>query len=667
MISRYQYAGRIAAVAMFYLSACGAPEYVPEQGADGTGHVAPTQQTAETNTALGASLPIANQADFIAANRGLVAQEDSLRVARSGSDKLIWDQDQYAFEKGDAPASVNPSLWRQAKLNAIHGLFEVTEGIYQLRGYDLANMTLIEGDTGWIIVDPLTVAETAKQGWAFINAELGEKPVRAVIFTHSHVDHFGGVFGIVTPQQIAEQGIRIIAPDGFAEEAVSENVMAGVAMQRRAGYMYGRRLARSERGHVDLGLGKEVPFGGHIGYAEPTETITETGQTLTLDGVEFVFQNAPGSEAPAELTFYLPKWKAFCGAEVVSRNLHNVYTLRGAKVRDALRWSDYIEEARQLFGGQADIYFGSHQWPLWGQAEVNRFLVQQRDTYKYIHDQTLRLANNGFTPKEIAEQLELPASLRQNFSNRGYYGTVRHNSKAVYQFYFGWYDANPANLNPLPPSEAGQKYVAAIGGEQALLDTAQTAYGDGEYRWAAELLNHLVFAAPENTSAKNLLAKVYDQLGYQAESGPWRDVYLSAAYELRHGLPEQGVDLSDALGMLRAMPLPKFFDSMAARLNGPDAEGKTLAVNFVFTDIGEGRHLWLENAVLHHEPLTDQAADATLNLTHELFLKMVVGTAGIRDTLLSDDLNIDGSRLDLVKFFGLFDQPDGRFAIVTPE
>ncbi len=647
------------------LAGCGQkPPFEAEAGANAEGHTAPTQTTAERNAAVLEQLPFSDTTDFDDARRGLIATVDPLVVRREDG-KVIWDQSQYAFEDADAPASANPSLWRQAQLNAIHGLFQVTERVYQLRGFDLANMSLIRGDTGWIIVDPLTTRETSATAWEFARKQLDDLPIRAILFTHSHVDHFGGVMGLISAEQIKAEGIRVIAPAGFMEEATSENVMAGVAMQRRAAYQYGRRLARDERGHIDLGLGKEVPFGGQIGIVEPNELIDHTPQKLTIDGLDFVFQYTPGSEAPAEYTFYIPSLKAFCGAEVVSHNLHNIYTLRGAKVRDALRWSDYIQEITQLFG-DADVYFGSHHWPIWGNERVMSFLGKQRDIYKYIHDQTVRMANLGYTPREIAEELELPASLRTAFADRGYYGTVKHNAKAVYQFYFGWYDANPANLDPLPPAAAGKKYVAAMGGADTVINLAQAAFDEGEYRWTAQLLNHLVFAEPDNTAARALLAKTYDQLGYQAESGPWRDVYLTGAYELRHGNPDEGVEMATAIDLLRAIPLHKFFESMAARLNGPKAEGKQMSVNFIFPDRGEGYHLWLENAVLHSEPYTDQMADATLKLTHELFLRMAIGQAGIKETLFGDELEVEGSKIDMVRFMSLFDKPDGRFAIVTP-
>jgi alkyl sulfatase BDS1-like metallo-beta-lactamase superfamily hydrolase len=651
------------------LGACASQKEAPTfAGADlppdVAGNTAPSAQTAALNASVGESLPLADQQDFEDAKRGLVASNPDLRV--SGPDgSAIWDMPSYAFIDGDAPASVNPSLWRQARLNNIHGLFEVTKGVYQLRGYDLANMSLIEGETGWIVVDPLTAEETSAKALAFAREHLGDKAVSAVIFTHSHVDHFGGVLGIISPEEVEERKVPIIAPEFFVDEATSENIIAGVTMARRSLYMFGPRLPRGERGHVGSGLGKGPAY-GTVGILPPTETITKTTTELTIDGVKFVFQNAPGSEAPSELTFYLPDLKTFCGAEVVSHNMHNLYTLRGAKVRDALKWSGYIDEVLALFG-DVEVYFGSHHWPIWGNERVVDFLEKQRDTYKYINDQTLRLALHGYTPREIAEQLELPESLRTSFANRGYYGTTKHNAKAVYQRYFGWYDGNPANLDPLPPAEAGARYVDLAGGAGNLLKSAEAAYDKGEYRWVAEVVNHLVFADPDNQEARDLLARAYDQLGYQAESGPWRDVYLTGAFELRHGGPDKGVNLAAAMGMIRHAPLERFLDAMAARLNAPKAEGKEMIVNLIFTDLEATYVLELKNSVLRHYKRDQHPdANATMKLTHELYLRMLTGTAGIKDTLFSDDLKIEGSRLDLVGFFRLFDKPDGTFNIVLP-
>lgn len=651
------------------LGACAPEQAAPsfdgaDLPADVAGNTAPSATTAAFNAAFGARLPLSDQQDFEDARRGLVATDPELRV--EGSDgHLIWDMPAYGFIQGASPDSVNPSLWRQAQLNNIHGLFEVTKGVHQLRGFDLANMTLIEGKTGWIVVDPLTSEETARAAIAFAREHLGNKPVSAVIFTHSHIDHFGGVLGVLTPEEASERGVPIVAPELFIDEATSENIVAGVAMSRRALFMYGFPLPRTVRGHVGSGLGKG-PANGTFGILQPTETISKTTTDLTIDGVQFVFQYAPESEAPTELTFYLPDLKAFCGAEVVSHNMHNLYTLRGAKVRDAIKWSGYIDEIIELFG-DAEVYFGSHHWPIWGNARIIDFLEKQRDTYKFINDQTLRLALLGFTPREIADQLELPESLRTTFSNRGYYGTIKHNAKAVYQRYFGWYDGNPANLDPLPPQEAGKKYVELAGGAAKLIENAQTAYDAGEYRWAAEVLNHLVFADPENRDARELLARVYDQMGYQAESGPWRDVYLTGAFELRHGGPKEGINLASAKDMIKHAPLERFLDAMAARLDGAKAEGKEMILNLVITDLGTTHVLELKNSVLrHYERDARSDANATMKISHALLLRLLTGTAGLKDTLFSDDLKIEGSRLDLLGFFRLFDKPEGTFNIVTP-
>ncbi len=645
------------------LTGCGQKQE-PESTSDMMGFTAPTTYTAKANAEVLKLLPIEDQQDFIEARRGLIASDDNLRIesARFGT---IWDQTAFEFIQGKAPASVNPSLWRQAKLNNIHGLFKVTEGVYQLRGFDLSNMTIIEGKTGWIIVDPMTTKETTRRAFDFAAKHLDRKPIVAIIFTHSHADHYAGVTGIITPAEVKKHNVRIIAPQGFIEEAVSENSMAGIAMYRRSRYMYGTRLPKSLRGKVDSGLGKGTPM-GTMGILPPNELITQTPQKKTIDGISFVFQNAPHSEAPAELTFYLPEKKAYCGAEIVSRHMHNIYTLRGAKVRNSLKWSNYIDEVIDLFG-KAEIHFASHHWPIWGNEKVVDFLKKQRDIYKYIHDQTLRMANFGLTPREISEQLDFPESLRTNFSTRGYYGTLSHNAKAVYQFYFGWYDANPANLNPLPPAQSGKKYVEFMGGADSVLTKAQSCFRKGEYRWVAEVLNHLVFADPDNDKAKALLAKTYDQLGYRAESGPWRDAYLTGAYELRHGGPKEKFDVSIAEEQFKYTPISNFLDTIAVYLNGPKAEGKNLTINFKFTDINENHVLTVENSVLHHkQKAPDPNANATVTLTHDFFLALITDKIEIKDVLLSDDLKFTGSKIDLIQFFTLFSKPEGKFNIVTP-
>ena len=629
------------------------------------GAAPPASDATETTRAAAeayADLPLDDPADFEDAMRGRLSFESEV-VVKDETGRVVWDTSASAAGSEQAPPTVNPSLWRQARLNDIHGLFEVTQGVYQVRGYDLANMTIIEGEKGRIVVDPLTARETAHAAYLLVERTLGPRPISAVIFTHSHVDHFGGIEGVISQEEIAAQNVRIIAPAGFVHEATSENVIAGITMRRRADLMYGRRLPRGATGHVDTGLGKS-PAWGTVGLALPTEEIAATPTELVVDGVRFVFQYAPESEAPAELTFYLPEKKAFCGAEVVSHTMHNLYTLRGAKVRDALRWSGYIDEALVLWGGEVEAMFASHHWPKWGNARIVDYLEKQRDTYKYVHDQTMRLASSGATPREIAEQLELPPSLAESFANRGYYGTVRHNAKAVYQWYFGWYDGNPANLDPLPPAQLGARYVEALGGADAVLAKAREAYDAGDYRWAASLLDHLVFADEAGSEGRELLARTYEQLGYAAESGPWRDVYLSGAFELRHGEPDGGTGLSSAMQLLRHTPVERFFDAMATRLNGPDAEGVDLAVDFVFTDTDEAYRLWIQNAVLHHRPL-DHAPpgdpDATLRITREQFLLVLAGSANRRELLAG----VDGLT-PLLRFFALLDEPDENFAIVRP-
>jgi alkyl sulfatase BDS1-like metallo-beta-lactamase superfamily hydrolase len=637
------------------LAACGGDDGVGAQG-----NSPATTATIKANEKVARGLDLDNQRDFEDARRGLIATPDNLEVTMADGTP-VWNMASYAFIDGEAPATVNPSLWRQAMLNNTHGLFEVTEGVYQVRGFDLSNMSLIRGERGWIIVDPLTTRETAAAAMAFAREHLGDDPITAVIMTHSHIDHFGGVLGALG----ATEGAEIIAPEGFMHESTSENVIAGTTMGRRSMFMYGSQLERSPQGHVGSGLGKSPAFGSP-GIKAPTRVIDTTGEKLVIDGVTFVFQNAPGSEAPAELTFYLPEKKAFCGAEVVSRNMHNLYTLRGAKVRDARLWSHYIDEAIGLFG-DAEVYFASHHWPLWGNADIIDFLKKQRDGYKYIHDQTLRLASKGHTPGEIAELIQMPEALRTSFPSRGYYGTLKHNARAVYQGYFGWYDGNPANLDPLPPEEAAKRYVKMMGGADDVIEKAEEYFEDGEYRWVAELLNHVIFADPDNDEARELLAQAYDQLGYQAESGPWRDVYLTGALELRQGPPEAGVGIANAKDLLRETPVSEFFQVMAVMINGPEADGENYVFNFEFTDRGETHVLELENAVLHHR-IGDAhpGANATVRITHRLFLDMLTGSAGIKDTLFSDEVSVEGSKLDLVGFFSLLDRPDETFDIVTP-
>lgn len=629
---------------------------------DAAGFTAASEHTKSANDAFAAELALADAIDFEEADRGLIERVVAPPgISDAGS---VWSPDLFDFVAGDAPASVNPSLWRQAKLNGRHGLFQVADGIYQVRGYDVSNMSWIRGKTGWIVVDPLTSVEAASDALALARKHLGDDPIVAIVFTHSHVDHFQGVAALLP--EAGQPAPRIVAPARFVEEVTSENVLAGPAMARRATYQFGFALPPGERGYVDSGLGKR-PRTATSSFAVPTDEIDHTPQPMTIDGVELVFQYTPESEAPAELAFYLPAQKAYCGAEIVNRTMHNLYTLRGTKVRDARKWSGYIDDAIQRFP-DVEVVFMSHNWPVFGHTRSLEFLKGQRDTYKFMHDQTLRLANQGATPREIAETLELPPQLARGFANRGYYGTLRHNAKAVYQFYFGWYDGNPANLDPLPPVELGRHYVEAMGGAQALKGKARAAIDAGDYRWAATLLDHLAFADDSDAEAKTLLASVYDQLAYQAESGVWRSVYLSAASELRNGIATQEIDARAASAILARIPLDLFFTAMATRLDGEKAAARDpLTLNFVFTDTDETFVLNVENAVLHHwSRESDPTAAATVRLTRAFFLRLVTGQVGLKDVLLSDELDVEGSRTSLVAFFGLLDAVDGNFSIVTP-
>jgi len=600
--------------------------------------------------------------DLEDAKRGLIARPEGRIVGHDG--RVLIDFAEFSFVEGKAPPTVHSSLWRHAIQNAQVGLFKVTDGVYQVRGFDIANMTLVEGQTGWIVVDTLTARETAAAALAFARRHLGDKPVSAIVFTHSHADHFGGALGVASIREVAERGIPVVASAGFMEEATSENILVGTAMARRSMYQFGKNLPRSATGLVDTGLGKAVGY-GTVGILAPNRIIDQPTQELVLDGVRFVFHNVPGAEAPAELTFSLPDRKAYCGAENLAQTMHNLLPVRGAKARDALRWSVYLQEALDELG-DAEVYFAQHNWPIWGNARIREFITKHRDVYKYTHDQTVRLINAGYTPYEIAEKVRLPKSLASFYGTRGYYGDLRHNVKAVYQLYIGAYDGNPAHLDPLPPQESAKRYLELLGGADKAVAAAQAAYDKGDFRWAAELLNHAVFGQPDHKGAKELLARTYEQLGYMSEAATWRNSYLTAAGELRDGPPKRGVSRADLVEMLQQTPTERFLEAMAASLDGPAAEGKDWKLNLVLTDTRESFVLWIENAVLHHRkgpPAKD--ANATLTLTKDLFVRMLAGTAGVKDTVFGDDLKVDGSKVDLVRFLLLIEKSPGTFAVVT--
>jgi len=623
-----------------------------------------THATCCAQAALKEQLPKDSGQDFEDARRGFIATIPDAKVLHEAG-HAVWDMSPFDFTQGEAPDTVNPSLWRQAKLNAIHGLFEVTPGIYQVRNFDLSNITFIEGETGYIVIDPLISAEPAAAALKLMREHRGDKPVTAVIYTHSHVDHYGGIKGVISDEDIAK-GLTIIAPEGFLEAAVSENVLAGNAMGRRATYMYGALLPRGPKGHVDAGLGKTVSMGS-VSLVPPTKSICETGETLTIDGVEIVFQVTPDTEAPSEMNFYFPQFKALCMAENCSCHLHNIYTPRGAQVRDAKAWSYYINEAIDLFAGKTDVLFASHHWPRWGEARARDFLKKQRDMYKYVHDQTLRLANHGLVPTEIGEEIRMPPSLEEEWFSRGYYGTLNHNAKAVYQRYLGWFDGNPANLHKLPPVDAGKRYVAAMGGAGALLKTARAAYEEGDYRWVAELVNHLVFADPAHEEARLLQADALEQMGYQAESGPWRAFYLTGAQELRQPRAPSNVPRPGANGQLKTLPVNEVLDALSVRLNGPKAGRRELSINLEVTDTGERFLVSLENATMRHEPEKHREdADLTLAIARMDFIELVIrekDLAGLKGAGAAQLTGEESALTDLLSFLDTF---DFWFEIVMP-
>lgn len=624
-----------------------------------------TQATKEAQAAVLTSLPFDDTEDFTRAKRGLIARPDPL-IVKDDDGNVIWDMSRHDYLNGPRPDTVNPSLWRQAQLNAIYGLFQVTDRIYQVRGFDLANMTLIEGDTGWIIVDPLTATETVRAAMKVVDEHLGKRPVKAILSTHSHADHFGGIRALANEEDLASGKIRFVAPENFVQETASENVIAGNAMGRRASYMFGNLLPSTTKGNVDSGLGKGVAF-GTISLLTPTDTISATGQKLVLDGVTFEFQHTPGAEAPAEFIFYLPELNALCLAEEVNAVMHNLYTPRGAKTRDALIWSRHLTDTLELYGDRMDLAFGSHHWPRWGREEAKEYIAKQRDMYRFMHDQTVRLMNGGHTPTEISNMLDLPPSLRQEFYNRNYYGTVSHNVRAVYNFYLGYFDAIPANLNPMAPVERGKKYVALAGGADGVMEKATVAFETGEYRWVAEMLNHLVFADPENEAAKKLLADAYEQMGYQAESGPWRNFYLTGAQELRKGIlkPERVRTVSPDL--IASVPTSMFLDFMGVRFDPKDADDLEIKINLDFTDTDEQFVLALDNSVLNNIPnKQDPEANASLRLTRALFNRVALGETSFAKEIVMGNVKVSGNPLALARVFGRLETFDPWFNIVTP-
>ena len=626
---------------------------------------AASEHTREAQRRIKAELNFEDTRSFEDAARGFIASLDPMTLQREDGD-VSYDLEKLGFLAAEAPDTVNPSLWRQAQLNAQHhGLYQICPGLYQVRSFDIANMTLIQGETGWIIVDPLTSSESSSAALSLANTHLGERPVVAVLHTHSHADHFAGVLGVVSPEQVADGTVPIIAPEHFVNESLNENVLAGNAMNRRATYMYGNLLEPSPRGFVTTGLGAALSM-GTTGFLVPTDFICQTGDRRVIDGIEIEFQMTPGTEAPAEFVFYLPRFKALCMSEITSHHLHNVYTPRGAQVRDALAWSAQINESIELFGDRLEIQFASHHWPIWGREPAIEYLEKQRDLYKYIHDQTLRLANRGFNKEEIAEQLSLPPTLAKEFYNRDYYGTVHHNSRAVYVKYLGFFDGNPASLHPLPPIEQARRYLEFMGGSDAVVERARPCFEAGDYRWVAEVLNHVVMAEPDHVQGRALLADTLEQLGYQSESAPWRNFYLSGALELRHGLPETRAFQASG-GIAAGMPIENFFQVLAVRLLPAAVAGRRIRLQLHFSDLDCSYLLVIENSVLNYfKDRLDDAADATLTLSALNFKRLLMGLSNTPQLITEGQLEIAGDPETLLGLKTLFDQFPRRYPLVTP-
>jgi len=621
----------------------------------------PSEATVQRHAEALASLPADDGSGAANAARGLVkAAPSDLQISNSEG-RVLWSLAEYGFlESAEAPGSVHPALWRLARLNMNAGLFEVAEGVYQVRGYDISNMTLIEGDEGVIVVDPLVSPECAAAALALYREARGQRKVTAVLHTHSHVDHFGGIGGVLSEGE----EVPIWAPQGFTDAAVSENVIAGSVMVRRAAYMYGSNLPRGPRGQVDVAIGKGVST-GRPSLMAITDEVTETGQQATIDGVLFEFQMVPETEAPAELNFFLPERGALCIVETATQVLHNILTIRGAQVRDALWWSQCLNESIELFAGRTEVLFAGHNWPTWGTEEIVNFLSAQRDLYRLLHDQTIRLAAEGFNGEEIAERIELPESLAALWHTRGAYGSIRHNARGIYQRYFGVYDGNPVNLDPLTPSDAGGRYIEAIGGAERALELAAQALADGDERWAATLAGHVVFAEPENAAARELQAAAFEQLGYQTENATWRNAYLTGASELRNGVSSESLR-AQAPDIVRALRTGQLFDAMGTRINGERAAQNDLIVAWNFTDIDEQWTLRVTHGALSTvEGRLDESAQATVTTTRATLNALILEEIDALEAFGSGAISVDGDPMALAGFFGLLDEAPHDFPIVT--
>ena len=628
-----------------------------------------TEATRDANRASGATLPLTDQQAFADAKRGLIEAfgEQAVIAGAAGSTRPAWSLKGYEFlAKEEPPDTVNPALWRHARLNMNNGLFKVTDRVYQLRGFDLSNMTVLEGDTGLIVIDPLITTEVASAALELYFTHRPRRPVHTVIYSHSHVDHWGGVRGVVKGEDVVAGKVKIIAPMGFMEEAVGENVIAGNAMSRRAHYQFGPLLPRGEKGQIDAGLGKTVSS-GTLTLIAPNQLIEKPVERQRIDGVDIVFELTPGAEAPSEMIMYYPQFKVLNMTEITSQNMHNLLPIRGAQVRDALAWSKYIGLALHRYGTEAEVLIAQHNWPVWDNAPIQNFLRKQRDLYKFMHDQTLRLMNNGYVGAEIADTLMLPPSLSQEWFTHGFYGDFKHNIKAIYQRYLGYYDGNPANLHALPPVPAAKKTIDYMGGAQAVIKRATEDFAKGEFRWVAQVASTLVFADPGNVTARRLAADAYEQLGYQAESATARNAYLQGASELRNGQPKIAITVTAAPDVIRALPLDLFFDFLGVRLNGDRAQGKRIVLNWQFTDTRQNFVLNLDNSALTHvADATAKDADATLTLSRQTLDEIALQKLTFPAALQTGKIAVTGKSEKLLELLSMIDTFATMFPLVEP-
>jgi alkyl sulfatase BDS1-like metallo-beta-lactamase superfamily hydrolase len=628
-----------------------------------------TEHTRKINKKVLKALPFDSSQDFEDAARGFIAPLPDNGIIKDNQNNIVWNLSQYDFLKKETPPnSVNPSLWRQAKLLHYAGLFKVTDNIYQIRGADISNMTIIEAQNSIIVVDPLLSVETARTALELYYQNRPKKPLSAIIYTHSHVDHFGGVKGVVTQEEVDSGKVKIIAPEGFAQAVLDENIIAGNAMKRRASYMYGNLLDKSPEGQITSGLGLTSST-GRISFISPTEYITKTGQEKIIHGVKFIFLLALDSEAPSEMIFYLPQFKALDVAENATHTMHNIYTLRGAKIRDAKAWANYINQTIEMFGSKAEVVFAQHHWPIWGKTRIIEFLEKQRDMYKYLHDQTLRLANQGYTMLEIGEMVKLPKCLAQEWYNQGYYGSESHNTKAIYNFYLGWFDGNPSTLHQLPPVQASEKYLEYMGGSKKVLENAKKDYENGNYRWVAQVLNHVVFAEPHNKKARELLANTLEQLGYQTQNGTWRNFYLTGAQELRYGIDNRLSIATKKAQLTHDIPTQPLLDYLAISINGPKAADHHLVFNLEFPDMQEQYLIEIKNGVLHHyqkDKITKNIQSKVI-IERKDFLELISQKVTLNKLINTKKIKLHGSKKIFITFLSLMDNINTWFNIIEPK